>query len=246
MKLRILLVEDEANLRNGFRKILENVIGGVIVAGEAANGREALEWLKSNRTDAVITDIRMSELGGIELIKRLREQMPSLPIVIISGYNDFTYVREALRCGAADYLLKPVETSELARIVEQLKRRVLKETAVQTRSDAAEERQVIRKVKEIVGQRLDQDISLQFLADQVHLNHRYLSSLFKNETGQNLSDYVTQMRVERAKQLLQETNMKIQDIAKLSGYQNVKYFLHIFKQSTGCTPSEYRENINII
>lgn len=243
--LHILLVEDEANLRSGFRRVLENVIGGVKVAGEAANGREALEWLKSHRADAVLTDIRMGEMGGIELIRRLAAQHPELPVVIISGYSDFEYAREAIRFGTVDYLLKPVETVELARVVERLRKRM--------RTDAEpcpvreqEERQVIRKVKEIIAAQLEQDISLQLLAGQVHLNHRYLSALFKSETGQNLSDYVTQARIERAKQLLKGTQMRVHDIAPLSGYPNVKYFLAIFKQSVGCTPTEYRENPDTI
>lgn len=246
MMIHILLVEDEGNLRSGFRRLLENVIGGVKVAGEAANGKEALEWLKSHQADAVLTDIRMGEMGGIELIRQLAAQHPELPVVIISGYSDFEYAREAIRYGAVDYLLKPVETVELARVVERLRKRM---GAGDTEAEPAreqEERQVIRKVKEIIAAQLDQDISLQLLAGQVHLNHRYLSALFKSETGRNISDYVTQARIERAKQLLKGTQMRVQDIAPLSGYPNVKYFLAIFKQSVGCTPTEYRENSDII
>ncbi len=243
--LRILLVEDEANLRSGFRRLLENVIGGVKVAGEAANGKEALDWLKCNQADAVLTDIRMGEMGGIELLRRLAALHPELPVVIISGYSDFEYAREAIRFGAVDYLLKPVETVELARVVERLRKRLGGEAEAAPAREQ-EERQVIRRVKEIIAAQLDQDISLQLLAGQVHLNHRYLSALFKSETGQNLSDYVTRMRIERAKQLLRETRMRVQDIAPLSGYPNVKYFLAIFKQSVGATPSEYRENPDTI
>ncbi|MFC4103423.1 response regulator transcription factor [Paenibacillus xanthanilyticus] len=245
MKLTILLVEDEESIRSGFRRVLEDIIGGVRVAGEACSGQEALDWLKSHTVDAVITDIRMKEMGGIQLIQRLKEQYPALPVVIISGYGDFEYAQAAIRCEAIDYLLKPVKTSELAQVVERLRKRAMKESPDLDPQKSMEERHVIRKVKEIIGQRLDQDISLQYLADQVHLNHRYLSVLFKSETGQNLSDYVTQIRMDRAKQLLKDTQIKIQDIAKLSGYPNVKYFLHVFKQNLGCTPSEYRENNNI-
>lgn len=243
--LRILLVEDEANLRSGFRRVLEIVIGGVKVAGEAANGKEALDWLKCNQADAVLTDIRMGEMGGIELLRRLAVLHPELPVVIISGYSDFEYAREAIRFGAVDYLLKPVETVELARVVERLRKRLGGEAETAPAREQ-EERQVIRRVKEMITAQLDQDISLQLLAGQVHLNHRYLSALFKSETGQNLSDYVTQMRIERAKQLLKGTQMRVQDIAPLSGYPNVKYFLAIFKQSVGATPSEYRENPDTI
>jgi two-component system response regulator YesN len=108
----------------------------------------------------------------------------------------------------------------------------------------AEERQIIRRIKEIITLRLEQDISLQYLADQVNLNHRYLSVLFKTETGVNLSDYVTQCRMEKAKGLLKHTQLKIQDISRLAGYPNAKYFMSVFKQVVGFTPTEYRDHPN--
>ncbi|MEK8128318.1 response regulator [Paenibacillus filicis] len=244
--LRILLVEDEINLRNGFRHLLEHIIGGVQVAGELSNGLEAMEWLMVNTADAVLTDIRMKEMNGIEMLRRLRGQYPELPVVIVSGYNDFEYARDALRYHAADYLLKPVDKAELALVIDRLKKGFSKSSFQQHEAEAPvkeglEERQIIRKVKELIDLHLDQSISLQYLADQVHLNHRYLSALFKSETGQNLSEYVTQCRMKKAKQLLKTTHMKVQDIGRMSGYPNGKYFMSLFKQIVGLTPSEFRE-----
>jgi YesN/AraC family two-component response regulator len=157
-----------------------------------------------------------------------------------------------------DYLLKPVDRVELAQAIDKLRKRLQessgtgagaeREERERTATDRApeaqdeEERQIIRKVKELIALRLDQDISLQYLADQVHLNHRYLSVLFKSETGQNLSDYVTRCRMDKARTLLRTTQLKIQDIARLSGYPNGKYFMSVFKQVVGVTPSEYRDN----
>ncbi|MNI13981.1 putative response regulatory protein [compost metagenome] len=244
--LRILLVEDEINIRNGFRHLLEKIISGVLVIGEASNGLEAIEWLKGNSVDAVITDIRMKEMNGIEMMRRLKDQYPELPVVIVSGYSDFEYARDALRYHAADYLLKPVDKAELALVIDRLKKSSVKNNGPQGEASAsskewAEERQIIRKVKELIDLHLDQNLSLQYLADQVHLNHRYLSALFKSETGQNLSDYLTQRRMEKAKQLLKHSHMKVQDIGRMSGYPNGKYFMSLFKQIVGVTPSEYRE-----
>jgi two-component system response regulator YesN len=244
--LRILLVEDEINLRNGFRHLLEHIIGGVQVVGGMSNGVEAIEWLKTNTTDAVITDIRMKEMNGIEMMRRLSDQYPELPVVIVSGYSDFEYARDALRYHAADYLLKPVDKAELAIVIDRLKKDLLKNNPLQAEiassaKEGQEERQIIRKVKELIDSHLDQNISLQYLADQVFLNHRYLSALFKSETGQNLSEYLTQRRIEKAKQLLKTTHMKVQDIGRMSGYPNGKYFMSLFKQVVGLTPSEFRD-----
>lgn len=260
--LQILLVEDETNLRIRFKKLLENVIGGCKVVGEASNGLEALEWLKTNVADAVITDIRMKDMNGIELMKRLKEQSPAMPVVIISGYSDFSFAREALRYEVTDYLLKPVDPVELSQVIQKLAKKLQDTSSIQahTSTDSSkaqvansaaavegnevEERQIIRRIKEIIALRLEQDISLQYIADQVNLNHRYLSVLFKSETGQNLSDYVTQCRMEKAKSLLKQTQLKIQDISRLTGYPNAKYFMSVFKQMVGFTPTEYRDNAN--
>jgi two-component system response regulator YesN len=260
--LQILLVEDEANLRTRCRKLLEDRIGGCIVAGEAANGLEALEWLKTHTVDAVITDIRMKDMDGIEMLKRLKEQSPFMPVVIISGYSDFIIAREALRYEVTDYLLKPIDQVELTQVIQKLFKRIKGPTPLQRElfneqgspspslgvsgDNEVKERQIIRKIKEIIALRLEQDISLQYLAEQVNLNHRYLSALFKMETGVNLSDYVTQSRIEKAKGLLKHTRLKVQDISRLTGYPNVKYFMSVFKHRVGCTPTEYRDSSPLI
>ncbi|WP_246362256.1 response regulator transcription factor [Paenibacillus alba] len=257
MMIQILLVEDEMNLRSRFRKLLEDVIGGCKVTGEASNGLEALEWLKTNTVDAVITDIRMKDMNGIELMKRLKEQSPLMPVVIISGYSDFGFAREALRYEVTDYLLKPVDRVELTQVIQKIAKKINGLSPVSDHKDVhtlplaeqgivdnpiVEERQIIRRIKEIIALRLEQDISLQYLAEQVNLNHRYLSVLFKTETGENLSDYVTQCRIEKAKNLIKHTQLKIQDISRLVGYPNAKYFMSVFKQTVGSTPTEYRDH----
>lgn len=252
--LQILLVEDEANLRLRFRKLLEDMIGGCKVVGEASNGVEALEWLRTNTADVVITDIRMNVMNGIELTKRIKEQNPAMPVVIISGYSDFAIAVEAIRYEVSAYLLKPVDRVELTLVIQKLTHKLkgVANTAKELEMSPSmqggglplenEERQIIRRIKELIAQRLEQDISLQYLADQVNLNHRYLSVLFKTETGVNLSDYVTQCRMEKAKSLLRHSQLKIQDISRLSGYPNAKYFMSVFKQMVGSTPTEYREH----
>jgi two-component system response regulator YesN len=74
----------------------------------------------------------------------------------------------------------------------------------------------------------------------VYLNPSYLSRLFKKETGQSLSDYIGQVRMEEARRLLSQTNMKIVQVAEESGYRNVSHFAKMFKRMTGVTPQEYR------
>ncbi|UKS24848.1 response regulator [Paenibacillus sp. HWE-109] len=245
--MRILIVEDEVKIRQGLRAIIEDVIPSGCLIREASNGKEALEWLKTqDKVDLLITDIRMNEMNGIDLMKRVKPLYPGMSIIVISGHDEFVYAKEAIRYGALDYLLKPVDRVELANLLNRVKEEcglVTQNLEVnKEEGERAEKgRLLIRQVKEIVHQSLDQDISLQFLADRVYLHPKYLSDIFKRETGQNLSDYVTEKRMEKARRLLQTTTLKIADISLMCGFANHKYFASIFKQQTGCTPTEYRD-----
>lgn len=243
--IKVMLVEDEETIRKGLKRLIEETIGGFRVIAEAGNGKEALELLHAKQPDLVISDIRMAEMDGLEMIKRIRERHQELHLIIISGYAEFEYAKQALRYGVADYLLKPIDRVELAQVLDKF-RKVKQQGGNVASKEADEEgrqsRALIRRVKAMIEERLDQEISLQLIADQVHLNHQYLSVLFKTETGQNFSEYVTRSRIDKAKQLLAGTHLKIYEVAQLSGYMSAKHFMSVFKSMEGTTPSEYRES----
>ncbi len=127
--MRILIVDDEQEIRNGIRHLL---IGSALadrieIVGTANDGREAMIVAGSGPVDLIITDIRMPGMDGLELIRHVRTANPSIAFIILSGYDDFSYAREAMRYGALDYLLKPVEERELLGIVERLIERTNRE-----------------------------------------------------------------------------------------------------------------------
>ena len=109
--IRILIVDDEKLERNGIKFLLKREPGEYQVL-EAENGREALGLLQTEQVDILLSDVKMPYMNGLELSKHVREQYPDLPIIIFSGYNDFSYAREAIRYGVLDYVLKPVDPQE--------------------------------------------------------------------------------------------------------------------------------------
>jgi two-component system, response regulator YesN len=250
MFYRVLLVEDETVIRKGLKKLIEELVADYRVSHEAINGREALQLLQqiTPPPDLLVTDVRMPDMNGLELVRQVR-QLPGgrdLPVLIISGHDDFEYAKTALRYGVADYLLKPVDRAELALFLENLKRRradvpVEPPGAIKPENEPDKDKKVIRRIKELVQERLADEISLPSIASAVGLNAKYLSDLFKAETGQPFSDYVTHARMERARQLLTETNLKIYEVATLCGYSSAKHFTVAFRQATGRSPSEYRD-----
>jgi len=103
---KILIVEDEPILRQGLEVLGDWGKNGLILIGSVQNGREALELMATELPDIIITDIMMPVMDGIELIKRVKIQYPEVEIIVLSNYSDFQYVRQAMKAGAADYLLK--------------------------------------------------------------------------------------------------------------------------------------------
>lgn len=239
--LKVIVAEDEWKIRQGICEFVENVVSGFKVVGQAVNGHEALELMRGAVPDLLITDIRMGEMNGLELIKRLHQRSAQMKILIISAYNEFEYAQMALRYGAADYMLKPIDRIRLTQFLNKL-RHDLDDRAVSGESEQSRnERQAIRNVKEWIHANLQEEISLQKVADEVYMSPKYLSVFFKSETGVHFSDYVEQCRIAKAKKLLQETRLKIYEIAELCGYASPKHFMVVFKQVAGCTPTEFRD-----
>lgn len=106
--MNVLIVDDEKIEREGIKYLLSMEKGKRSVY-EAANGKQALQILRTESIDLLLTDIKMPHMDGLELSRRAKELFPDIQIVIFSGYNDFTFAQEAIRYGVTDYILKPVD-----------------------------------------------------------------------------------------------------------------------------------------
>lgn len=123
----VVLVDDEEIVRKGISLSIEWENYGVKIVGEAPNGQEALKKCLECRPDIVITDIRMPQMDGLELAGRLREIMPGTKVIILSGYEDFSYAKRAIVLGVREYLLKPVNEEELVSAVKKLQKQIKEE-----------------------------------------------------------------------------------------------------------------------
>lgn len=110
----VLLVDDEREIRQGLRLKIDWRQLGMQIAGEAGNGQEALEWLRNEPCDVIITDMRMPIMDGVELLESCSRQYPEIRLIVLTGYDDFQYAHAAIKNRASDLLLKPVTRSELA------------------------------------------------------------------------------------------------------------------------------------
>jgi two-component system, response regulator YesN len=117
----VIIVEDEPILLNGLVKLVECSGTGFEVAGKAADGLEALELITTLSPALVITDIRMPKIDGLELTAWIHNEQPDIKVIIVTGYSDFNFAQQAIRCGVMDFLLKPVKKDELNKALTKVK-----------------------------------------------------------------------------------------------------------------------------
>jgi len=127
---RVIIVDDEPVIRRGLRETIEWDSLGLEVAGEAANGEEALKLIRETKPEILITDIRMPEMDGIQLIREVKKLELNVKITILSGYSDYDYLKEAIRLGVDNYLLKPIDNDELISNLRNTVTEIEKEAAV--------------------------------------------------------------------------------------------------------------------
>ncbi|GAA0752802.1 response regulator transcription factor [Clostridium sartagoforme] len=119
--MKILVVDDDKIIRMGLKKIINRLFPEYEVVSECQNGLAAFEYLQANKVDLVITDIKMPIMTGSELIEKAVAELKDSPVfIVLSGYDEFTYVRDTMKLGALNYLLKPIKQDELKKVIQEV------------------------------------------------------------------------------------------------------------------------------
>lgn len=349
--MNIMIVDDEKLLRKGFQKMTDWNAHGIHIIAEAMNGVDALEKLKilDPMPDVIITDIKMPLMDGVQLTKKIKSSYPQIEVIILSAHDDYEYVRDSMKFGAYDYLLKAsidtddiykvlqniqlkyndakkisnsemngsnvstikLNTREFHRLIEvhdfeQAKLSVIEllkqasalstphfqevtydiffflkytldtlgfdknilnhsqlinrpkihllnslDEATKWFSTIFDEFQnyylsmnerytpVVKDIVAYIEEHYNESLSLDDLSERFYINKNYLCNIFKSETGNTIIEYMTNLRIEHAKQLIRISNQNLFQIASNVGYNNYSYFGKVFKKNTGISPNEY-------
>jgi two-component system, response regulator YesN len=233
--LKILIVDDEPLILKGLVKIVEEVAPAGSDICSAFNSPEALENMKRFMPDVAITDINMPEMNGFELIQEARREGLCDRFIILTGYDDFEYVRQALRSGVVDYLLKPLDRDEIAVLLS----RVLEELPAASYPEYTRHAERILAYLQV---NYMNDLSLDHLAERMRLHPNYISSLFKKETGDTFVNYLNSLRIREAQKLLKsQSHLTVEAISRQVGFDTKHYFAKVFKKYAGMPPGAYRE-----
>ena len=237
---RVLLADDEAAILEGYKLLFDWEKYQCEVVGTAMDGREAVEKARELMPDIVIMDINLPKLNGLEAIRAIQETAPAdhpIYMIVVTGYDEFSYCQEALRLRVSDFLLKPIDFDAFGEVIEGLVKKVMENPNRQVvLSDT------LKKIVDYVNKNLsDEDMRLTLLAENMNMNPNYISQLFKKELGCGYHAYLNQVRVEKAKKYLRQTNEPISVVAELVGFSDYRIFTKIFKGIVGVTPSQFRK-----
>lgn len=245
--MRILIVDDEQLVCEGIRAILLAIDGvelEIRSADSAACGKKIVQDFFPH---LIVTDVEMPGGDGLEFAKYVKEHYPEIVVWILSGHDDFLYVRTALHLHVEDYLLKPLDVAKFQEMVRKLYMEFEKEYESVYRIFFPETEQKrysprLTEMMEYIHENITHDISLKRLTDVFHCSEAFICNLFRQEMGKTFLEFVTQERMRYAfRALLSGTHRSIHQIALDIGYSDERQFFRRFKELTGLTPNQLRQ-----
>lgn len=248
---KLLIVDDEPQILEGMKRILDWNHYGFDHIETCDTTESAISTAVDLVPDIAIFDVCIGKNLGYDAIRKLNEVHLPTKYIIMSGYSDFSYAQQAIRCGVKDYLLKPLERGKLQQIIEKIIVDDLHGTVGTQLADLHNIDPVlmvhydslsklVNRILLMIKTEYGHNISLKSVADRFQMNSTYLGQLFIKETNLKFSEYLMIYRMLRAQELIQTTNEKIHWIALSVGYNNLNYFYTHFQSHFGKSPSDLR------
>lgn len=257
--MKAIIVDDEPVAAAALKKRITWSKYGIQDVCCVGSMRQAIEIMKANHFELMLCDIEMPGGSGLELYEWVRTFSKDTECIFVSCHSEYEYVRKALIMGSMDYVLKPVDYEELGDIIERATERIKHRNSHDSRHyidktytyglpyNLANKIQsnTVQSAVDYICNNLENNMSINDIAEIAHLNPQYFMRLFKKETGKSVLEFITECRINQAKRILEESNMPIAEVALSVGYDNFSYFSKLFKKYEGISPSEYRKGVEI-
>lgn len=258
--MRIVIIEDQRELCNVLGKRITSLNESYKIIGKAFNGAEGLKLIQESWPDVAFIDIRMPVMNGLQMMEHLsKEEKQLTKCIVLSAYSDFPYTQQSIRSGAFDYLLKPISNQNLKKVLERVESDSVEsqknsdhETPLDQFADDQIRLMLLNKtitdelvldVLWIIKTEYMKEITLKSLADRLHINESHLSRIFSQKVDVSLIQFINIFRINLAKTLIDHTELKIGDIAKLTGFGNNTYFGRLFRKHTSLSATEYKQKV---
>ncbi len=241
---KALIIDDEKSSRVLISKLGRWQDFGIEPPITATNGEDGFSMIRDFRPNIVFVDMQMPIMDGNEFLKQASVTFPAIKYIVISGHDEFSYVKTALQTKAIDYLLKPISGKELNDVIALAVSALNNDTGQSMdikQSETYNTAEIPEVIKDYLNENYTTEINLTDISDKYHFTKEYLSKLFKKSYGIGIYEYVLSLRMNRAKELLLRDDIQIQQISDLLGYSNSNYFSKAFKNYFFISPTDFRE-----
>ena len=242
--MRLLIVDDDELTCRGMQARIQMMRFPQLQAVDIAfSAEEALSFAQAYRVDILLTDVKMVDMNGVELSREVKKANPLLCSIIMTAYANFEYAHQAIKLGVLDFLLKPFSKEEMQ---QTLKKVIEQAASMRGTEEGAQDAEIspasdpIAWAQSYVRKHLDQDINMSLVANKLNLSYSYFSKLFKQQTGQSFSAYITDEKMKMAGNML-KAGKKTHEVAVSLSYHTPQNFNRAFMRYWNCTPGEYRK-----
>lgn len=211
---------------------------GFEVSAAYASAEEALPALLRRPPELVVSDIRLGAMNGLDLICACRSKGVRSIFIIVSGYDDFSYVQDAFRYGVFFYLLKPLDDDKVEELMQLVSEKLRQENAGELLPKTEKQDSITKAIKYIDAHFTEQ-ITLETVAEHVYLNATYLSQMLSKRLGVPFIHYRNGLRIGYAKQLICAGCDNMTYIAGKVGFESSSQFSRVFKQYEGVSPQQF-------
>ncbi len=260
--IKVLIVEDEEIIRKGLIYTFDWSALGCVVVGEAKDGQSGLKSIETLSPDIVISDIRMPDMSGLEMIEKGLKNHNFCSIVL-TGYSEFEYAKQAVSLRVFEYLLKPVDEDLLIKTILKARSHIEELNLLSSINKRNPEYMLndfevlLREGRKLnyyvhttlmmVQAQYQERLNINDIAEQLDVSKSYLSKKFKEETGMTFVEFLNRYRINQAIQLLEQGDLRILEVATKVGFSQYKNFSKVFRKYLNMTPTEFLEsNVRVI
>ena len=236
--IRVMLVEDEAPLLRELRDTFPWDEHGCRICAAVSSLMEAKGAVDSQQPDLIITDIKLPDGNGIDFVA----DIAPAAAIIITGFHEIGLVQRAMRAGAMDFLLKPLDDAELHGAVNRAVRLVLDQRpeAVVPLETGSSHPLLVRAALAFIRDSYSQRVSLHEAAHHLRVSESHLAQVFKTHTGTTFVQALTAHRMTVARELLRDHRNHVAEVARRCGYPDAGYFARVFRRFWGSSPRSIR------
>ena len=246
--MTLMLVDDNYDLLAFLRETLSNEFSEIILA---QSGNQAMKTISSGKLpDIIVSDVNMPDGDGFLLCKEIKtnEKFSHIPIVLLTARGDEHDQSDSYKIGADGFLAKPFEMETLTELLRgllrrrsEVKKRYL-DNSDQTNDFGSAEEAFITRLNKVISEHMsDPELDQQLICMELGVSRALLYNKMKSITGTGAKDYITRIRIEKAKSLMENPSLSIAEIAEMTGFTSQSYFSTAFKNYTGMTPSQFRQ-----